>query len=76
MRSLGVLLALMAVCAAGPVGAYLGFNVDRQETSDHHGRDSIHFLIGGDSVLHRASVETTTVVSETTRLGLPAWILR
>lgn len=68
-------LLLAAAVEAGPVGTYLGFQVDKQQTSTATGKDSIHFLVGGDSIFYRSSFDTVTIVSETTRLGQPAWVL-
>jgi hypothetical protein len=70
------LLLLAAFAAAGPVGDYLGFAVGRQASRTASGRDSVHFVIGTDSVVARGRVDTATVVAETLYGTDPAWLIR
>ncbi len=76
---LTLLLALLATAAtAGPVGRYLGFEVNRQGDALGASRDSIHNLLPspGDTIIVRSRVDTTTIVAETVRLGNPAWVIK
>ena len=78
MKRPGLVLCLAALtCLAGPVGQYLGYEVDRTETSIRTGRDSIHYFLPapGDTILVSNLTDTTTVLAETL-LTEPAWVLR
>lgn len=75
-RALLLLGTITALAAAGPVGSYLGLELDRTTVVEHAGRDSLHFLIGGDSVFDHAYTDTTRVIAETLYSGEPAWLVR
>ena len=78
MRLTALLVLLAAAAAAGPVGRYLGFEVNRQGDDLGATRDSIHYLLPspGDTIIAGSRVDTTTIVAETVRLGDPAWVIR
>jgi hypothetical protein len=78
MRLTALLVLLVTAATAGPVGRYLGFQVPRQGDALGAGRDSFHFLIPSpfDSVVASSSVDTTTIIAETVRLGSPAWVIK
>jgi hypothetical protein len=75
-RALLVCTLLAASAPAGPVGSFLGIELDRTTVIEHVGRDSLHLLIGGDSILDHDYVDTTRVLAETLYAGDPAWIVR
>jgi hypothetical protein len=78
MKTALTLFALAALSAAGPVAGYLGIHVDRQTIALRSGRDSMHVFLPSpsDTVRDRSSIDTTTVIAETTYEGLPAWLSR
>ncbi|MFO7652080.1 MAG: hypothetical protein R6X13_12170, partial [bacterium] len=77
MKRAILLCALVSLAAlAGPVGSYLGIQLDRTTVVQHAGRDSLHFLFGGDSVFDHAYTDTTRVIAETLYSGDPAWLVR
>jgi len=78
MRLTALLTLLATAAIAGPVGRYLGFAVHRQGDAIGAGRDSFHVLIPSpfDSVVASSSVDTTTIIAETVRLGDSAWVLK
>jgi hypothetical protein len=71
-------VALAGLVNAGPVGAYLGFEVGRKATHAGAGRDSICIIYPEpfDTVVTSQWTDTTTVIAETLHAGSPAWLLR
>ncbi len=77
MKKTLLLCALFSLPAlAGPVGRYLGLRLGRTAVFAHVGRDSFHYIFGGDSIFDRAYTDTTRVVAETVYAGAPAWLVR
>ncbi len=76
-----VLLAVSGLLAgpalAGPVGAYLGYEVGRTAAMHRFGRDSAHIFLPtpSDTVFRSDGYDTTFVVAETLYEGNPAWLL-
>ena len=71
-------MALPGLVNAGPVGAYLGFEVGRKSTHQGASRDSLYIIYPEpfDTVLTSQWTDTTTVIVETLRASYPAWVLR
>lgn len=76
--AISILLAAATASLAGPVGAYLGFELGRTETGERSGRDSIHFFLPSpaDSVTTHGFADSTVVIADTMVGTDAAWIVR